>query len=161
MVWENVTWTHKIYQVVATTTTRNTKPPTAPPAIGAVFLEDLEVCKAVTEFDASATVGVEAVVIMNILTTPSLSVDDRISVTTLGKVVAVIMIVVVITIVVGAKEYCVGVDWAEGMVLIGVDKQLAESVAVGSVTVMMLVTVKGSVIGEPVDASMPVLKKKP
>jgi hypothetical protein len=46
------------------------------------------------------------------------------------------------------------------MVLIGVDKQLAESVTVGSVTVMMLVTVKGSVIDEPVDASITVLKKK-
>jgi hypothetical protein len=93
--------------------------------MGAVFLDDLDICKAVTEFDASATVGVEVVMIMNTLTTPLLSVDDCISVTTLGKVVAVITIVVVITIVIGTKEYCVGVDWAEGMVLIGVDKQLA------------------------------------
>jgi hypothetical protein len=92
---------------MATTAMRRMKPPAAPPAMGAMLLDDLEVGEAVTKLDTSTIVGegVEVVVIVYTLTTPLPSVDVCTSVTTVGTGV------VVTTIVVGVGEGCGDVDW--------------------------------------------------
>jgi hypothetical protein len=83
------------------------KPPAAPPAMGPILLDDLDVGEGLMKLVTSTIVGegVEVVVIVYTLTTPLPSVDDCTSVTTVGAGV------VVATTVVGVGEGCGAVVW--------------------------------------------------
>jgi hypothetical protein len=62
LIQEQVTRTHKKYQVTATTPMRKMKPPAAPPAMGPMLL-DFELCEPATEVTTEGG-GVEVDVIV-------------------------------------------------------------------------------------------------
>src|SRR6267154_4994511 len=94
---ERVTQTHQINQVKATTPMRKMNPPAAPPAMGPILLDDLEVGldKAGVEVIVE-TGGVEVDVIVNTVATPLSSVEVWSAVTGKGKGVVVIVTVVAV-----------------------------------------------------------------
>jgi len=141
---------------------RKKKPPTAPPTMGTMLLEDdfeVWLCEAAAEVGKTITVGggLEVVVIVTTVTTPLFSVDDCSSVTTVGGGVVVITTVVgVYWGIDGDGEGCGVVEGedcsnvVEGVVFIGAVEQLAKRVEVGSTTVTMVVMIRGTVSVETV-----------
>jgi hypothetical protein len=106
--------THQINQVKVTTPMRKMKPPAAPPAMGAILLDDLEAGLDKAELEVNvATGGVEVDVIVNTVVSPLSSVEVCSVVTGKGKGVVVIVIVVTV------GDGCGYEDWV--MVLIGIN----------------------------------------
>ena len=96
MFQERAKQTYQINQVKATTPKRKTKPPAAPPIIGAILLDDLEVGLDEAVDVIVETGGVEVDVIVYTVIAPLLSVEVCSVVTAKGMGVVVSVIVVAV-----------------------------------------------------------------
>lgn len=145
--------THRMHQITNTTAIKQTKPPTAPPTMGTMVLEDFDPCEGGScegppiEVVRRTVLGGGEEVEVNVtnVTTPLSMVDDVSSVTTVGGGVVVTNKVVGVMDVTDEDDERVVEDDEDVDV---VEHWLAKSVEVGLTSVMMLVITRGTDIVE-------------